>query len=168
MTDAQASRARHRRFDRLSPHQHLHRIWALRVGDLVGGRADRAAAHRSSARLWAIRNTGAQWRKHLQLVHGDEGRAKVSCTTSSPSITIRALAEGTQVSLRTLYHLFGSREALIGSSDAGRSRRFASISLQLRSRCGPAALPPRRHAECAGGLSGEGALPCFAQPPFTQ
>ena len=27
---------------------------------------------------------------------------------------------------------------------------------------------PRRHAECAGGLSGEGALPCFAQPPFTQ
>ena len=27
---------------------------------------------------------------------------------------------------------------------------------------------PRRHAECAGGLSGEGALPCFTQPPFTQ
>ena len=27
---------------------------------------------------------------------------------------------------------------------------------------------PRRHAECAGGLSGEGALPCFARPPFTQ
>ena len=27
---------------------------------------------------------------------------------------------------------------------------------------------PRRHAECAEGLSGEGALPCFAQPPFTQ
>jgi hypothetical protein len=27
---------------------------------------------------------------------------------------------------------------------------------------------PRRHSECAGGLSREGAPPCLAPPPFTQ
>jgi hypothetical protein len=34
---------------------------------------------------------------------------------------------------------------------------------------GPAALPPpQRLSEYAGGLSGEGAPPCLARPPFTQ
>ena len=65
---------RHRRFDRLSPHQHLHRIWALRVGDLVGGRADRAAAQQvERAVVGDPEQPGAQWRHLLQLVHGDEG-----------------------------------------------------------------------------------------------
>ena len=65
---------RHRRFDRLSPHQHLHRIWALRVGDLVGGRADRAAAQKvERAVVGDPEQPGAQWRHLLQLVNGDEG-----------------------------------------------------------------------------------------------
>jgi hypothetical protein len=70
---------RHRRFDRLSPHQHLHRIWALRVGDLVGGRADRAAAQQvECAVVGDPEQPGAQWRKLLQFVHGEEGRARAA------------------------------------------------------------------------------------------
>ena len=70
---------RHRRFDRLSPHQHLHRIRASRIDDLVGrldrlGRADRAAAQQvERAVVGDPEQPGAQWRHLLQLVHGDEG-----------------------------------------------------------------------------------------------
>jgi hypothetical protein len=45
------NRTAQRRFGRFSPHQHLHRIWALRIGHRVGrfdwlGGADRAAAQK--------------------------------------------------------------------------------------------------------------------------
>jgi hypothetical protein len=70
---------RHRRFDRLSPHQHLHRIRASRIGDLVGrldglGRADRTAAQQVKRPV--VRDPeqpGAQGRHLLQLIHGEEG-----------------------------------------------------------------------------------------------
>ncbi len=70
---------RHRGFDRLPSHHHLHRIWALRIGDLVGrldglGRADRAAAQQvQRAVVGDPEQPGAQRRGLLQFVQGDEG-----------------------------------------------------------------------------------------------
>jgi hypothetical protein len=59
------------------------------VGRLDGlGRADRAAAQQvQRAVVGDPEQPGAEWRVLLQLVQGDEGPGKVSCTTSSPSIT---------------------------------------------------------------------------------
>ena len=70
---------RHRCFDRLPSHQHLHGIWALRIGDLVGrldglGSADRAAAQEvERAVVGDPEQPGAHWRGLLQLVERDEG-----------------------------------------------------------------------------------------------
>ena len=70
---------RHRCFDRLPPHHHLHRIWNFRIGDLMGrldglGRADRAAAQEIERTVVGdAEQPGAHWRALLQLVERDEG-----------------------------------------------------------------------------------------------
>ena len=70
---------RHRCFDGLPSHHHLHRIWALRIGDLLGrldelGRADRAAAQKvDRAVVGNAEQPGAHGRVLLQFVQRDEG-----------------------------------------------------------------------------------------------
>jgi hypothetical protein len=70
---------RHRSFNRLPAHHHLHRILPFRIGDLVGrldglGRADRAAAQKvQRAVVGDPEQPGAKRPAFLQLVQGSEG-----------------------------------------------------------------------------------------------
>ena len=65
---------RHGRFNRLSPHHHLHRIWTLRIGHRVGrfdrlGGANCAAAQKvQRAVVGDPKQPGADWLVFLQLV----------------------------------------------------------------------------------------------------
>ena len=67
------------------------------------------------------------------------------------------------------------REARRNERQAGRGERRAERQAgrgerqaERREWDGPAALPPPTALRVRGGLSGEGAPPCLARPPFTQ